>query len=71
MDGAEDPVGVVGQPLGAVLELLASLGRARRGEHVPGRQLPVPAAQPRSLVIVLTPTEAQRSSAVAWRISPG
>ena len=43
MDGLEDQPGVASQLLGAVLELLGRLGRA---EHVPGGQLPVPAAQP-------------------------
>jgi hypothetical protein len=46
VDGLEDQVGVVRQLLGAVLELPGGLGGAGRAEHVPGGQLPVPAAQP-------------------------
>src|SRR5579859_7284955 len=43
---AEYLVGVAGQLLGAVLELLGGLGGAGRAEHVAGGQFPVPAAQP-------------------------
>src|SRR5882757_2318297 len=48
----EHPLGVVGQPLGAALELLARLGGRGRAEHITGRQVAVPAAQPLQAVFL-------------------
>src|SRR5664279_4818643 len=44
VQGLENPVGELGEPFLAMLELLTGLGRRRRTEHVPGREVPMPAA---------------------------
>src|SRR6478752_303367 len=50
---AEDPVGVVGEPLGAVFEGLVGLAGGGGAEDVAGAQFPVPAPQPVQAVFLL------------------
>ena len=45
VQGGEDPLGVVHQPLGAVLELLIGFGGGTGTEHVAGFAVAVPPAQ--------------------------
>src|SRR5271154_1889741 len=54
MNGAEDPLGVVGQPFAAVLELLAGLGGVRRAEYVAGGLFRVPPAEPVQALLFLS-----------------
>lgn len=46
MQGGEHPLAVVGEPFGAVFELLAGVGGGGCAEHVTSGQFAMPAAQP-------------------------